>query len=205
MAEVTAAKPKRTRRRRRRTSRFSRPVALILQAGAVAGAIASISGIVIGGVHLLDGGHSKASTGAQPGPHPDRVRLTAGAVHSTTGKLALQAAGTPTGSTPKDILEDTGVTVDYDFTAPGYKPGTEFPLRFIVYGKQPGGVERVVTRGADTARVQPVESDPCGCVSPFISLPRGRAHYRVEIQVFQPGGKTTEPLRRKSTKPFVFD
>jgi hypothetical protein len=174
---------------------------LILQAGAVAGAIASISGIVIGAAHLVARGDSGPSTSAQP----DRVRLTAGAVHSTTGKLALQAAGTDINSTPKAILDDAGVTVDYDLTTPGYKPGTEFPVRFLVYRKQPGGGERIVTRGADTARVQPVESDRCGCTSPFISLPRAPGRYRVEIQVFQPGGKTTEPLRRNSTKAFDFD
>jgi hypothetical protein len=178
----------------------NRPIALLLQAGAIAGAIASISGIVFGVVHAVNRGHSGGRPAA---PQPGQVHLAVprSGVHRLTYAQYLKANGFDTKYAPPDQVDDVGVTVDYELSAPGYARGAEIPVLFRVFRIQPGGYASFVDELRDTAKLE-VDSDSCTCTSTFIQIPRQKALYHIEVQVFRPGRKTHSPLKTDVSEPF---
>ena len=183
-----------------------RPVALLLQAGAIAAAIGSISGIVLGVVHAVDSGHSDARTtaisdGRTTASRPARVRLTVPrpSVHPKTFAESLKARGINPKYAQPDQANDLGVMVAYHLDAPGYPRDASFTMKFLVFRVRPGGDESFVNEFSDQAQLE-VDSDLCTCPSPFIPIPRVKGMYRIEVQVFRP--KTHSPTETASTELF---
>jgi hypothetical protein len=95
-----------------------------------------------------------------------------------------------------------GVTVDYELSAPGFKGGTTFPVRFRILRKTTTGGDAFVDEFDDPAQLE-VDSDSCVCTSSFFPIPRRKDQYRIEVQVFRPGPKTQSPLKKAFTEQFA--
>ena len=179
----------------------SRSLTLLLQAGAVAGAIGSISALLLAVLHAVDGGGDHKRPPPVP---PGRVvlGLPKPSVHRLTFRRWMIANGLDPKSVPEDELDDVGVTVDYELRAPGYKRGTTFPLHFLISRKTNGGGDAFVDQYEDQAQLE-VDSDSCICTSSFIPIPRRKDRYRIEVQVFRPGPITHSPLKKAYTEQFA--
>ena|SRR5436190_16236735 len=195
-----AEKPQRKRRRRRRTSKLNRPVALILQAGAIAAAIASISGLVIGVVHALHGNDEHRHRAPGPRPAQVLVSIPPGAVHETTFVDWMRTQGVRAKDVPRDMRRDIGVTVEYGLKSPGYKRGTSIPLRFLLFRRRAGRPETFVGRYRDTKEAD--LNSETGTVKSYVPVPRGSGTYRIEVQVFRPNVRSKSPFMTVSSTPF---
>jgi hypothetical protein len=176
----------------------NRWLALLLTAGAIAGALGSISALGLGAYHAIAGGDD--------GPRVERpgrvlLGLPTPSVHRLTFGDWMLANGLDPKSAPQDQLDDVGVTVDYELRAPGYKRGTTFPVRFRILRKTSAGGDAFVDEFDDPAQLE-VDSDSCICTSSFLPMPRRKDRYRIEVQVFRPGPKTHSPLKKAFTEPF---
>ena len=105
-------------------------------------------------------------------------------------------------SAPQDQLDDVGVTVDYELSAPGFKSGSTFPVHFRILRKTTSGGDEFVDEFDDPAQLE-VDSDSCVCTSSFFPIPRRKDRYRIEVQVFRPGRKTNSPLKKSYTEQFA--
>jgi len=172
---------------------------MLLQTGAVAGAIGSIFALALGVFHAVNGGGG----GRPKPPRPGHVVLSLPrpSVERLTFRDWLAANGLDPNSAPKDQLDDAGVTVDYELRAPGYRSGTTFPLHFRIFRKTGRG-DSFVDEFQDAARLE-VDSDSCACTSSFIPIPRTTDRYRIEVQIFRPGQTTQAPLEKADTEVFA--
>jgi hypothetical protein len=179
----------------------SRWLMLLLQTGAIAGAIGSIAALLLAVFHAVDGG---GSDGRPPPARPGQVLLglPTPSVHRLTFRNWLTASGIDPKSAPQDQLDDVGVTVDYELSAPGFKSGTTFPVRFRILRKTNSGGDAIVDEFDDPAQLE-VDSDSCICTSSFFPIPRRKGRYRIEVQVFRPGPKTNSPLKKAYTEQFA--
>jgi hypothetical protein len=177
----------------------NRWLALLLTAGAIAGALGSISALGLGAYHAIAGGDD-----GPPGERPGSVvlGLPKPSVHRLTFRDWLVANGLDPKSAPEDQLDDVGVTVDYELRAPGFKRGTTFPVRFRILRQTSTGEDAFVDEFDDPAQLE-VDSDSCVCTSSFFPIPRRNERYRIEVQVFRPGPKTHSPLRKAFTERFA--
>jgi hypothetical protein len=174
---------------------------LLLQTGAIAGAIGSIVALLLAVFHAVDGG------GGDGRPSPARpgqvvLGLPTPSVHRLTFRNWLIANGIDPKSAPQDQLDDVGVTVDYELRAPGYKSGTTFPVHFRILRQTTTGGDALIDEFDDPAQLE-VDSDSCICTSSFFPIPRTKDRYRIEVQVFRPGPKTHSPLKKAYTEQFA--
>jgi hypothetical protein len=178
----------------------SRWLSALLQTGAVAGAIGSISALALGVVHVVGGGGGSG----RPSPPPGHVVLSLPkpSVNRLTFRDWMIANGLDPKSAPKDQLDDLGVTVDYELRAPGYPSGTTFPMLFRILRRTSTGGDAFVDEFQDPAQLE-VDSDSCTCTSSFIPIRRTKDRYRIEVQVFRPGPKTHSPLEKADTELFA--
>ena len=178
----------------------SRWLSVLLQTGAVAGAIGSIVALALGVGHAV--GFGGGSDGPSP-PRPGHVVFTLPkpSVHRMNFREWMLVNGLDPKSAPKDQLDDVGVTVDYELRAPGYRGGTTFPLNFRILRRTGAGEDAFVDEFQDPAQLE-VDSDSCACTSSFIPIPRTKDRYRIEVQVFRPGPKTHSPLEKADTELF---
>jgi hypothetical protein len=177
----------------------NRWLALLLTAGAIAGALGSISALGLGAYHVI--------AGEDDGLRVDRpgsvvLGLPKPSVHRLTFRDWLIANGLDPKSAPQDQLDDVGVTVDYELSAPGFKGGTTFPVRFRILRKTTTGGDAFVDEFDDPAQLE-VDSDSCVCTSSFFPIPLRKDQYRIEVQVFRPGPKTQSPLKKAFTEQFA--
>jgi len=186
---------------RARDRQRSRPVTLLLQVGAVATALGSISGLVFGIVHAIGGVGGGGQAVAPPAGHV-RLSLPAQSVHRLTFGEWMTANELDTKYAPRGQIDDVGVTVDYELQAPGYSRGATLPVRFRVFHQTTAGRDAFVDEFQDPAQLE-VDSDSCTCTSSFIPIPRTKSRYRIEIQVFRPGPKTHSPLKKAYTESFL--
>lgn len=177
----------------------SRWLTALLQAGAAAGAIGSISALALGVYHAVGGSGSGGPTPPRPGHVA--LSLPRPSVHRLTFREWMIANGLDPKSAPKDQLDDVGVTVDYKLRAPGYRSGTTFPLHFRILRRTSSAGDAFVDEFDDAAELE-VDSDSCTCTSSFIPIPRTRDRYLIEVQVFRPGPKTHSPLEKADTELF---
>jgi hypothetical protein len=180
--------------------RSSRPVALLLKAGALAGAIGSMTGLLFTfAPQLKPGGSEPVGTrvsGTIPGTG-NRATLEVGsdAVKHLTYREYLREVGVKPKYAQGD-LDQTGIVIDYRLEFPGYPKGTRFRISYDLY------------RGNSFVRQQPQrvhldrDSDYCSCTSDFIALPRKDAVYHVVIRAFQPNAPFSEPVVKAPTYPF---
>jgi len=174
----------------------TRALKVLLQAGAAAGALLSISGVVFGFVHAVglgDGGGGggqavKATTG------PVRLSVPRRSVRHMTFREWMIDNKIDPRYQPPDQFNERGVMVDYELEAPGYKAGSEFPVYFRLHRRTGADRYAFVEQFEDSAKLE-VDSESCTCASTFIRIPRAKGRYRIEIQVFRPGRKTHSPLK----------
>src|SRR4051812_38967779 len=181
------------RGRRTEEERSIRPLALLLKAGALAGAIGSITGLVFTFAPGWKPGGSDAAAATRvsaqiPGTsNHATLELDDDAVRHVTYLQYLRELGVK----PKYVkgdLSQKGIVIDYRLEFPGYPKGTRFRISYALY------------RGSDVVRQQPQlihldrDSDYCSCTSDFIALPRKDAIYRVVIRAFQPHAPFSEPV-----------
>lgn len=175
------------------------PVAFLLKAGALAGAIGSMTGLIFTFAPSLKPHAHTDSTSVSariPGttryatltvPHDAVAHLTYGA--------NLRELGVPS-KYAKGDLNQKGVVVRYRLAFPGYPGGTRFRVDYDLY------------QGATFVRrqTQPIQmdadSDSCSCRSQFIALPARDAVYRVRISAFRPHAPFSEAVVQKATDPF---
>lgn len=198
MPEASAAAPNEPPPERRRTAS-----GVILQIGAVAGAIASIVGIVLLGVHGVG-----SLFGHKSGVNPvETLRLSVprpSVYHLTYAEWAKRNVGPTHAAAARAIARSRdahvpGVEVDYDISAPHVAAGTRYTVAFTVLrepGNHPQG--RPIT---DDKRLNR-RGDPCGCASPFIRLPRTEQRYRVEVRIAPAGVPDDSPAHRGVTEMF---
>jgi hypothetical protein len=149
-------------------------------------------------------GGSGGDGGPPPPPPPGRVQLSlhSPSVHRQTFGDWMKANGVDVKSVPREQLDDVGVSVDYELQAPGYKSGTEFPVRFRILRKTEAGGDAFVDQFEDPAQLE-VDSDSCTCTSSFMPIPRGQGRYRIEVEIFRPGPRTHSPLKKAYTESFL--
>jgi hypothetical protein len=147
------------------------------------------------------GGEDGNRQGEPQRPQQVRLSLPSPSVHRLTFRDWMIANALDPKEAPREQLDDVGVTVEYELQAPGYSTGSEFPVSFRVLRRTPVGGEAFVDAFQDPAQLE-VDSDSCTCTSSFIPIRRTRNRYRIEIQVFRPGGKTHSPLKKAYTEWF---
>ena len=177
-----------------RGRRRPRPVALLLELGAVAGAIASIGAIVVAVIHVVSPSDGGTKAVATPAPKVT-LAVPRGGVQVVTFREYLRSYGIdPNQTDHPEALDDVGFTVRYSATTRGYRPGTSLGVRFKLWEKTKSGDRFVTPPVWDLIKVER-DPDTCGCKSTFIKLPRPAARYRLEIGIFAPGVRTGDPLK----------
>jgi hypothetical protein len=177
-----------------------RPAALLLKAGALAGAIGSIVGLLFTFAPQLKPGGAEAAVTRVSAPIPgttNRATLEIGrdAVRHLTYREYLHDVGVKPKYAQGDLSRN-GIVIDYHLEFPGYAKGTRFRISYDLY------------RGDSVVRQQPQlihldsDSDACACTSDFIALPAHDAIYHVVIRAFQPRARYSEPVVKAPTYPF---
>jgi hypothetical protein len=175
--------------------RRSRPIALLLEIGAVAGALASIGAIVVTVVQAVSSSDGPATSSTKI---TAKVTLGVGArsVQILTFREYLRAYGIDPNQTDKpEELDDVGFMVRYSATTSGYPAGTKLGVRFQLWERSKSGERFVGPAVWDSIEVER-DPDSCGCESTFIKLVRPNARYRLEIGLFAPGVRRGRPLKR---------
>jgi hypothetical protein len=176
---------------------------LVLQVGALAGAVASIVGIVVFAVHGVG-----SLVDHKPAGNPvERLHLAipGGSVHRLTyatwakrnigrehPKAAAALAHAPGAN-------DQGVEVDYDITAPKAAVGTLYRVRYTLLSEP--GSEPIGRPIEDLKRVTR-SGDLCGCASAFIKVPHTTRLYRVEVAIAPADEHDDNPAQRRQSTLF---
>ncbi len=184
--------------------RSFRPGPLLLQAGALAGAIGSIVGLLFTFVpSLRPGGSDNGNSVSAPIPGTnDKATLSveADAVRQLTWGDFQREDGTPRKYWTGDPRQP-GVTIRFGLEFPGYPKGTLFSIRYKLYRIE-ASKSLFVWQQREKVRMD-ADGDSCACTSDFIGVPRRNAIYRVDVAVFQPQAKFSEPVVENSTAPFA--
>jgi hypothetical protein len=190
-----AAAPANTPRRRATT--------IVLQAGAVAGALASIVGIALLAFH----GVSSLFGGEAPVDPVSTLRLTIQrpSVHLETYGLWAKRNVAPEHPAAARAIEHSasanvrGIEVDYDISAPNVAVGTVYRLRYTLL-REPGQIP--VGPPIDDLKRFKHRGDVCGCASAFIALPRTSSLYRVEVTIAPASSHDDNPAHRVVSETF---
>jgi hypothetical protein len=177
-----------------------RSAAFLLKAGALAGAIGSIVGLLFTFAPHLKPGGAEAGVAHDSALIPgtkNRATLEIGrdAVRHLTYREYLRDVGVKTRFVQGN-LRQKGIVIDYHLEFPGYAKGTRFRISYDIY------------RGDNVVRKQPQlihldsNADSCACTSDFIALPAHDAIYHVVIRAFQPHARYSEPVVKAPTYPF---
>ena len=197
MADTASGAPKEPSRRRRATG-------LVLQAGAIAGAIVSIVGIVllvVHGVGSLTGGHAG---GVNPVETLHLKLPRPSIVHETYGQWATRHIGRKNPSGARAIARSAqgrtrGIEVDYEIDAPKVAEGTLYRATFELF-REPGS-HPVGTPVDDLKRFRR-RGDRCGCFSPFIRVPMTKQSYRVDVTIAPANSDDDSPAAHGITETF---
>ena len=178
------------------TSRFRRPAALVVEAGALAGAILSIVGVV-----RLVTGDDAASTPTTAAQRQETVSiaLPADPVHRLTKDAWLKSLKIEPGEIDPRDVGLPGVTVDYEVEASGYEPGTLLPVRFELWKQTATGEEPVGSEDWDYAEIDR-DPDRATSTSTFLELPDPAARYRVSVGIYPPNVMSGSPLDSDDTE-----
>jgi hypothetical protein len=197
VADTSPAAPAEPPRRRRATG-------LVLQAGAIAGAIASIVGIVllvVHGVGSLTGGH----TGGVNAVETLHLKLPRpSVVHETYGQWATRHIGRENPRGARAIARSAqgrtrGIEVDYGIDAPKVVEGTLYRVTFELF-REPGS--HPVGTPIDDLKRFTLRGDRCGCFSPFIRVPMRKQSYRVDVTIAPANSHDDSPAARGTTETF---
>jgi hypothetical protein len=189
------------RGRRTEEERSSRPVALLLKAGALAGAIGSMTGLLFTFAPQWKPSGSDAAAGTRvsatiPGTgNQATLELGSDAVKPLTYREYLREVGVKP-KYAKGNLSQKGIVIDYRLEFPGYPKGTRFRISYDLYSG-----DNFVRKQAQRVHLDR-DSDSCSCTSDFIALPPKDAIYRVVIRAFQPKAPFSEPVVKARTYPF---
>jgi hypothetical protein len=184
--------------RRRRSA-----TATLLQLGAIAGAIASIVGIVLLAVHGVG-----SLVGDKPSVNPvETLRLTIPrpSVHRMTYATWAKRNIGPEHPKAAEALahapgaDTAGVEVDYDVSAPKVAVGTLYRVRYTLL-REPGNTP--VGRPIPDLKRFTHRGDVCGCASAFIKVPHTRHLYRVEITIAPAEEHDDSPAHRVISETF---
>lgn len=197
MADTTSAAPKEPPRRRG-------AMGLVLQAGAIAGAIASIVGIIlliVHGVGSLTGGHTG---GVNPVETLHLKLPRPSVVHETYGQWAMRHIGRKNPRGARAIARSAqgrvhGIEVDYGIDAPEVAEGTHYRVTFELF-REPGS--HPVGKPVDDLKRFTRRGDRCGCFSPFIRVPETKHSYRVEVTIAPADSSDDTPAARGTTEMF---
>ncbi len=175
------------------------PVAFLLKAGAIAGAIGSITGVLFTFAPGLQTGGDASTTrvsGRIPGTKLHAtLTMPNDAVSHMSYRDNLRELGVPLKYSTDD-LGQKGIAINYRLSFPGYPKGTRFRIRYDLYRGQ-----TFVRRQLQAIQMD-VGSDTCVCRSPFIALPKQDAVYHVVISAFRPRAPFSDPVVHGSTYPF---
>jgi len=175
----------------------------LLRAGAIAGAIASIVGVILLGVR---GVHS--IVGHKSGVNPvETLQLSVPrqSIHRETYAMwAKRNLGSKHPAAARAIARSPsanvpGVEVDYDIRAPKVSAGTVYRVTYTLL-REPGGTQvgsPIVDEKRFTRR-----GDVCGCASAFIAVPQTKHLYRVEIQIEPKDSPDDNPAHRAQSETF---
>jgi len=175
------------------------PIAFLVKAGALAGAIGSLTGLFFEfAPSLKPHAHVDSTTATARIPGTTKfAKLTVphNAVTHLTYRENLRELGVPL-KYAKGDLSQKGVVVRYRLAFPGYPGGTRFQVRYDLY-------EGATFLRRQTQAIQmDADSDSCACRSEFISLPATHADFRVRVSALRPHAPFSEPVVQKSTDPF---
>ena len=165
--------------------RVFRPVALLLKAGALAGAIGSMTGLLFTfAPQLKPGTPGGGKTVSAPIPGTTaraRLAVNGDAVRQLTYRDYLRELGVRL-TYAKGNLSQAGAVITYRLKFPGYPKGTPFRVRYELYRDEQGGAS-FVRRQTERIHLDG-NSDYCTCTSDFIALPGQAAIYHFVIGVF---------------------
>ena len=165
-----------------------RPVGLLIKAGSVAAALASIFGLVVLFVPSLNpadgGGGNSVSTVLEDG---SKIKLSVeqDVERMTFGRWLQLETGSSEGATPEEKTLP-GVDVHYTAEFPAYAKGSPFRVRFTLKDQTNATKHRHVTK----ARLN-VDRDACRCAE-FVPVPTGPLSYRVLVELYRPGASPYE-------------
>lgn len=187
-----------TSRVRKLLGRRSRPSALVVEVGAVAGAILSIVALV---QLVTPGGDDDGATTSAERPTPKvTLALPPNPVHRLSYGEWLASVGA--GDDEVEALDQEerqrpGVTVDYELATEGYPAGTKLNMRYELWQRTSTG-ERKLEPTWDIAEIDR-DPDTCTCSSTFVLLPDAEASYRLVVGVFPPEVMSGNPLKSAPT------
>jgi hypothetical protein len=175
-----------------------RPRSLLLQAGAVAGAVLSIVGLIQLVAPNSDDG--AATTAATAPPKRITLALAQRSVRVLTRREYLRSLGFPPQG---EELDEVGFTVSYLIETRGYGRGSKLLVRYQLWEKTVAGERPLVSHWDDLE----IDRDPdtCTCISTFMNLPLSSKRYFVSVGVFAPGVERDNPghpLKAQETPPF---
>ena len=178
-------------------ARLRQPLAILIRAGTVAGAVLSIFGLVVLIVHSLHptkGSAAKVTTVLENGK-----RITLGVDRDvermTYGRWLELETGSSDG-VPTAEQRVPGVNVHYTAEFPAYASGAPFKTRFTL-SDQTG-----TTRHRHTAIGHlDADRDLCKCAE-FVPVPKGPSSYRILVELFRPGARYSAPVLSKYTDWF---
>jgi hypothetical protein len=177
--------------------RGRRPLALLIKAGSLAGAVLSIFGLVVLVFPALDRDASGSGRVSTVLAHGQEIKLAVDrdVERMTYGHWLELETGSRDGVTP-DEQRVPGVDIRYAAEFPGYANRAPFKARFTL--KDQAGVTR--HQHTTTGRLD-ADRDLCRCAE-FVPVPTAAASYRVLVELYRPGAPWAAPVLSSYTDWF---
>jgi hypothetical protein len=177
--------------------RARRPLAFVIKAGSLAGAVLSIFGLIVLVFPSLgrDGSSSGPASTVLANGQEIKLAVDRDVERMTYGRWLELETGSRDDVTPKE-QRVPGVDIRYTAEFPGYAKQAPFKARFTL--KDQAGVTRhqhTITGRLDADR------DLCRCAE-FIPVPRAPSSYRVLVELYRPGAPWAAPMLSKYTDWF---
>jgi hypothetical protein len=178
-------------------ARLRQPLAVLIRAGSVAGAVLSIFGLVVLVVHSVDGtdsGADKVTTVLENGR-----KITLGVDRAvermTYGRWLELETGSREGVASAE-QQVPGVNVRYTAKFPAYASGAPFKARFTLLDQTGSTRHRHTAIGHLDA-----DRDLCTCAE-FVPVPKGPSSYRVLVELYRPDARYAAPVLSRYTDWF---
>jgi hypothetical protein len=178
-SRVRPAPPRKRERTREDESTpkwYAHPRNAILSAGAVAGAVASILALT-GSVRAMFAGGPEGKV---------KVLEIQDVTPLTYGGWVVHERGNRK-DVPPEQVSLPGQLIAYRVVTEGFEKNSELPVRLILHNLSSGAF---TAKDGDPIKVH--EGTDCGC-SDWLLIPRRGHRYKVEIQIYRPGGMDGSP------------
>jgi hypothetical protein len=162
---------------------------IVLQLGALAGALLSIVAVA---KLVLSADHGSKKAATTQTSHGMKLALASQTVHVTTLRDFLKSIGSNPSSKPSPELDARGFNAPYSLDVHGYPIGSSALVRLEVWRETARGERYAIPPTWDQVAIRR-DPDSCTCTSTFIKLPRGGGRYRLVIGAFPPGVDESNP------------